>query len=105
MTAGVLAMGNAIRSRSESDIIDDRAQSGDRTEFTPEIVVGDPDHDRTVGCLESLIAAERFMARTAFRRLHAALPEGLEIVAQQAQRRFAQCDVDRADLPACRRCR
>src|SRR5205814_1067601 len=50
-------------------------------------------------CLESLIGAERFMARTAFRRLHAALPEGLEIVAEQAERRFEQRDLDLAALP------
>ena len=82
MTEGFLAVRNAIRIGPEFRIIDDRVQSRDRAEFAPEIVVGDPDHDRTIGCLESLIGAERFMARTAFRRLHAALPEGLEIIAQ-----------------------
>ena len=35
------------------------------------------------------------MARAAFRRLDAALPEGLQIVAEQAERGFEQRDLDR----------
>ena len=92
-------MRHAIRIGPEFRIVDDRAQSGDRAELAPEIVVGDPDHDRAIGRLEGLIGTERFMARTAFRRLHAALPEGLEIVAEQAQCGFEQRDLDLAALP------
>ena len=72
MTDGFLAVRRSIRVCPESGIVDDRIQSGDGAELAPQIVVGDPDHDRAIGCLECLIGTKRLVARTAFRRLNAA---------------------------------
>src|SRR3954447_8501458 len=99
MIEGFLAVRHAIRIGPEFRVVDDPAQSADRTELAPEIVVSHPDHDRTVSRLECLVGTERLMPRAAFRRLHAALPEGLEIVAEQTECGFEQRDLYLATLP------
>src|SRR5437868_1298703 len=100
MIEGLFAVRNAIRIRPEPAIIDDSVQSRYGTKLPPQIIIGDPDHDRAIGSLEGLIGAKRLVARTTFRRLDAALPIGLKIVAQQPKRGFEQRDLDRASLPS-----
>ena len=87
-----------IRIGPEPGIIGDRLQPGDTAELPPQIVVRTADHDRSIGRLERLIGTERLVARSAFLRLHAALPIGLQIVAEQPHRRVEQRDLNRAAL-------
>src|SRR5580692_3295712 len=96
MTDGFLAVRRPISVGPESGIVDDRIQPGDGAELAPQIVVGDPDHDRAIGGLECLVGTKRLVARTAFRRLNATFPIGLQIVAQQTKRGFEQRYLDRA---------
>ena len=84
------AMDDAVCIGAKPGIVDDRIEARYRTELAPEIVVGHPDHDRSIDRLERLIGAKRFMAGAAFGGLHPAFPKGLQIVAQKSQRGVEQ---------------
>src|SRR5437879_13554073 len=79
-------------------VIHDRVEAGDAAELAPQIVVGHPDHDRSVRSLERLVWAQRLMAGATLGRLRPPLPEGLEIVAQNPKRSIEQRYLDRRAL-------
>ena len=62
MVQRFLAVLDPIRIGPEFGIIGDRLQPGDTTEFPPQIVVRNPDHDRAIGRLECLIGTKRLVA-------------------------------------------
>src|SRR5215831_10833097 len=92
------AMLDPIRIGPEFRIIYDCIQAGDAAELAPEVVVGHPDHDRSVRGLEGLVWAQRLVAGAALGWLRPPLPEGLEIIAQESKCRVEQRYLDHRAL-------
>jgi hypothetical protein len=89
----LIPMPHPVGIGAEAGVLGHILQSGNRAELPPQVVVRDADHDRPVRGLEGLVGAERLVARPALRRLDAFLPEGLEVVAEQAHRRVEERNV------------